>query len=142
MEKEFDIEAKKDELTPVVKEHMGLIHEKSQKVLNENGLSTMTVCCVTDLLDKGAYLGGVTMSCTGTRRNRFEMLYQLVKACYSELIKDTNEGYAKMLWNSFSKQVVNRVENFSFGMDEFAAELLRVLSDKDKESEDSDENRE
>ena len=133
MEKEFDIEAKKDELTPVVKEHMGLIHEKSQ---------TMTVCCVTDLLDKGAYLGGVTMSCTGTRRNRFEMLYQLVKACYSELIKDTNEGYAKMLWNSFSKQVVNRVENFSFGMDEFAAELLRVLSDKDKESEDSDENNE
>ena len=141
MEKEFDIEAKKDELTPVVKEHMGLIHEKSQKVLNENGLSTMTVCCVTDLLDKGAYLGGVTMSCTGTRHS-FEMLYQLVKACYSKLIKDTDEGYAKMLWNSFSKQVVNRVENFSFGMDEFTAELLRVLSDKDKESEDSDENNE
>lgn len=142
MEKEFDIEAKKDELTPVVKEHMGLIHEKSQKVLNENGLSTMTVCCVTDLLDKGAYLGGVTMSCTGTRRNRFEMLYQLVKTCYSELIKDTNEGYAKMLWNSFSKQVVNRVENFSFGMGEFAEGLLEMLSEKDKDTEDSDENNE
>lgn len=140
MEKEFDIEAKKDELTPVVEEHMGLIHEKSQKVLNENGLSTMTVCCVTDLLDKGAYLGGVTMSCTGTRRNRFEMLYQLVKACYSELIKDTNEGYAKMLWNSFSKQVVARKEYFQFGWSEFAEELLKEIGKKF--TEDSDENNE
>ena len=139
---ENEIYTEKARLEPIVKDHMDRIHEISQKSCKEHGIASMSVCCATDLLDKGAYIGGVTMAFHGTTKNKFEMLYQLVKACYDGLIEESAEQYAKILWNSFSKQVIAREEHFSFGMGEFAEGLLKMLSEKDKGTEDSDENRE
>lgn len=138
---EKDIQTEKEKLEPIVKDHMDRIDAIGKRVCKEHGLASMSVCCVTDLLDKDAFVGGVVMSFHGTARNKFEMLYQLAKVCYDDLIKDTsNESYAQMLWNSFSKQVVARKEYFQFGWSEFAEELLKEIGKKF--TEDSDENNE
>lgn len=135
------IQTEKEKLETIVKDHMDRIDAIGKRVCKEHGLASMSVCCVTDLLDKDVFLGGVSMSFHGTARNKFEMLYQLVKVCYDDLIKDTSsEGYAQMLWNSFSKQVVARKEHFQFGWSEFAEELLKEIGKKF--GEDSDENNE
>lgn len=139
---ENEIYTEKARLEPIVKDHMDRIHEINQKLCKEHGIASMSVCCATDFLDKGAFIGGVTMALHGTGKNKFEMLYQLVKACYDGLVEETAEKYAKILWNSFSKQVIARKEYFSFGMGEFAEGLLEMLSEKDKDTEDSDENNE
>ena len=138
---ENEIYTEKAKLEPIVKDHMDRIHEINQRSCKEHGIASLSVCCATDLLDKGAFVGGVVMSFHGTARNKFEMLYQLVKVCYDDLIKDTsNESYAQMLWNSFSKQVVARKEHFQFGWSEFAEGLLKEIGKKF--GEDSDENNE
>lgn len=136
---ENEIYTEKARLEPIVKDHMDRIDAISKRVCKEHGLASMSVCCVTDLLDKGAFVGGVTVAFHGTSRNKFEMLYQLVKVCYDDLIEDTsNKGYAEMLWNSFSKQVVARKEHFQFGWSEFAEELLKEIGKKFGEDSDED----
>ena len=136
---ENEIYTEKAKLEPIVKDHMDRIHEINQKLCKEHGIASMSVCCATDLLDKGAFIGGVTMALHGSTRNKFEMLYQLVKVCYDNLIEDTsNKGYAEMLWNSFSKQVVARKEYFQFGWSEFAEELLKEIGKKFGEDSDED----
>ena len=143
---ENEIYTEEARLEPIVKDHMDRIHEINQRSCKEHGIASMSVCCATDLLDKGAFIGGVTMAFHGSTQNQFEMLYQLVITCYNGLVAESNERYANILWNSFSKQVIAKKEHFSFGMVEFAeglAEgLLKMLSEKDKDTEDSDENRE
>lgn len=139
---ENEIYTEKAKLEPIVKDHMDRIHEINQRLCKEHGIASLSVCCATDLLDKGAFIGGVTMAFHGSTKNKFEMLYQLVIACYNGLVEESDERYAKILWNSFSKQVIAQKEHFSFGMGEFAEGLLEMLFEKDKDTEDSDENNE
>ena len=139
---ENEIYTEKAKLEPIVKDHMDRIHAINQRSCKEHGIASLSVCCATDLLDKGAFIGGVTMAFHGSTKNKFEMLYQLVLACYNGLVEESDERYAKILWNSFSKQVIARKEHFSFGMGEFAEGLLGMLFEKAKDTEDSDENRE
>lgn len=137
---ENEIYTEKAKLEPIVKDHMDRIHEINQKLCKEHGIASMSVCCATDLLDKGAFIGGVTTAFHGSTKNKFEMLYQLVIACYNDLVEESVDRYAQMLWNSFSKQVVARKEYFQFGWSEFAEELLKEIGKKF--TEDSDENNE
>lgn len=140
----FDVDAKRKEYKPIVRTYMNDIQEKMIEEGEKHDITTLAICCVTDLLDEGAFVGGIIGRAKCSPKNEFEMLFQLARYLYMKLLEETSEDYAQIMWKVFSKQIIEKEENFHFSTGDLIAQLIGELGiyKKSKKAEDSDENNE